>query len=134
MSANAGLISRLVVAVTMSKWLPHGRSGGLHVREHHSNPRVAGIDQHRKARVALQQLMQQPKLLGRKAGIHGGDAGDVAAGPIEAGDEAGHRVGAGDEHDRNCRGRGLGSQRRRHAAWGRDDAHSPAYQLGRQLG
>jgi hypothetical protein len=33
--------------------------------------------------------MQKPKLLGRKARIQGGDSGDIAAGPIEARDEAG---------------------------------------------
>jgi len=37
--------------------MPHGRSRRLYIREHQSNLRVAGIDQHHKARVPLQQLM-----------------------------------------------------------------------------
>ena len=31
--------------------------------------------------------MQEPKLLGRKLKVHGGDAGDVTAWSVEAGDE-----------------------------------------------
>jgi hypothetical protein len=43
---------------------------------------IAGIDRTAK-RVSLQQLMQEPELLGREPGIHGGDRA------IEAGHEAG---------------------------------------------
>jgi hypothetical protein len=129
---NAGVISRLVVAVTNVERLPHGRSRRLHVRERQSTLRVAGIDQHRKARVPLQQLMQEFKLLGRKAHIQGGDSGDIAAGPIEANDEAGlDRVDTDHENDRNRCGRGLGRDRRRHAARRHDDAHRPPDQVGR---
>jgi hypothetical protein len=57
----------------------------------------------------MQQFMQQPELLCCKPIIHGADAGDVAAGPIEAGDDAGlDRVGAGHEHDWNSRRRRFG--------------------------
>ena len=114
--------------------LPHCRSSRLNVRDRQSNLRVAGIDQHHKARVPLQQLMQKPKLLGCKARIHGGDASDIAAGPIEANDEAGlDRVNSDHENDRNRCGRGLGRECRRHAARRHNDVRRPPDQVGRQL-
>jgi hypothetical protein len=61
----------------------------------------------------MQQFMQEPELLCRKPVIHGADADDVAAGPIEAGDDASlDRVGAGHEHDWNCRRRRFGRKSR----------------------
>jgi hypothetical protein len=46
----------------------------------------------------MQQFMQQPELLCRKPIIHRADACNVAAGPVEAGDDASlDRVGAGHE-------------------------------------
>ena len=62
-----------------------------------------------------------------------GDARDVAARPVEAGDKAElDRVAADREDDRDRRGRRLGRKRRRRAA-GRDDhRHLTANQIGRQ--
>jgi len=61
------------------------------------------------------------------------DAGDVAAGPIEAGDEAQpDGVGAGGEDNGNCRGRRLGREHDWSASARDDHAHLPPDQIGRQ--
>ena len=53
--------------------------------------------------------MQQPKLLCPKRRINEGDTGDVAARPVEAGNEAElDRVTAACEDDRDRRSRRLG--------------------------
>ena len=60
------------------------------------------------------QLTQEPKVLCRKFDRGEADTGDVAVGPIEAGDEANlHRVAPGHEDYRHCRGCGFGRERRR---------------------
>ena len=52
---------------------------------------------------------------------------NVAAGPIEANDEAGlDRVNSDHENDRNRCGRGLGRERRRHTARRHDERSPPA--------
>jgi hypothetical protein len=48
----------------------------------------SGIDEHGNARGSRPQLTQEPKLLRRKFVRDEADTGDVAAGPVEAGDEA----------------------------------------------
>jgi hypothetical protein len=61
------------------------------------------------------------------------DAGDAAAGPIEAGDEAQlDGIGAGAEDNGNCRGRRLGREYGRSASARDDHAHLPVDQIGRQ--
>jgi hypothetical protein len=61
------------------------------------------------------------------------DAGDVAAGPIEAVDEAQpDGVGAGGEDNGNCRGRRLGREHDWSASARDDHAHLPPDQIGRQ--
>src|SRR5205814_4090326 len=61
-------------------------------------------------------------------------AGEVAARPIEAGDEAGlDRISAVQENDRDRRGRGFGSERGRRAAGYAYDGHPAADQIGHQF-
>ena len=75
--------------------------------------RIIGVDQNRKAGVAVQELVQKPELLCRKPHESGTDTGNVAAWSIEADDETSlDRVDADHEHDRNDGGRGLGSESR----------------------
>jgi len=73
----------------------------------------------------LQPLCDQAEL---------GDAGDVAARPVEARDQTQlDRVGARAEDNRNCRGRPLGCERGV-GATDRGDGGDPAIdQLGRQF-
>jgi DNA phosphorothioation-associated putative methyltransferase len=107
---------------------PLPRMVRLHVRDHGLTLRIARIDQDRKARVSVQELMQKPELLCPKPHIHGGDTGDVTARSIEADDEAGlDRIGANRVYNRNGRGRGFGRESRSYAARCRDDGHLPAY-------
>jgi hypothetical protein len=57
------------------------------------------------------------------------DAGDVAAGLIEAGDETQpDRIAAGAEDNGNCRGRRLGREHGRSTSARDDHAHRPADQ------
>ena len=78
--------------------------------------------------------MQKPDLLWREFHVHGTDTGDVAARSIEAGDETSlDRIGAGQEHDRNCRGRSLSRECRCDAARRGDYGHPAACQVGRQF-
>ena len=100
----------------------------LHIRDHGLSLGIFRIDQDRKARVSVQELLQKPELLYRKPRIHGGDAGDVAARSVEADDKAIRNwVTPSHEHDRHRRGRGFGSEGRGYAAGCRDDGHLPAY-------
>ena len=62
------------------------------------------------------------------------NSGQIAAWPVQAGDEArGDRIAAHDKHDRNGRGRRLGSQRRGGPAGRNQDGHPPAHEFGRKL-
>ena len=62
------------------------------------------------------QLVQQLQPLGHQIDEDEGHAGDVAAGPVEAGDQAGpNRIAARHEHDRHCRRGDLGDSQRRDA-------------------
>ena len=75
--------------------------------------RIVRVHQHADGRRLGHELAQQlqplrPQHAGEKA-----HAGDVAARPVEAGDEAvPDRIAPGREDDRNRRGRGLGRERR----------------------
>src|SRR5262249_28775423 len=76
---------------------------------------------------------QEPEALGSGFLAHGVDAGDVAAGPVEAGDEAERdRVAAGAEDDRDGGGRGLGGKRRFRNAGADDNCNAAADQIGCQ--
>ena len=64
------------------------------------------------------QLMQQSRAASAtSSAVESGDAGNVAARPVEAGDQTVlDRIAAGLEHDRNRRGRRLGGKGRSGAA------------------
>jgi hypothetical protein len=114
--------------------LSHSRSRRLHVRDRGPTLRIVRIDQDRKPRVSMQELMQKPELLCHKPRIQGGDPGDVTARSVEADDEASlDWIDSDHEHNRNCRGRCFCSESGGYAARCRDDAHRPAYEISRQL-
>src|SRR5262249_53341995 len=78
--------------------------------------------------------MQEPKLLCPKFRRDEADTGDVAARPVEAGDEAvPDWVAAGCEDDRYRRGCGLGCNCRQGVVRS-DHCHLTAYQIGCELG
>src|SRR5262245_30114681 len=78
--------------------------------------------------------MQQPKLLCPKLRRNEGDTGDVAARPVETGDEAElNRVAAGYEDDRDRRSRRLGYNCRGDVMRS-DHRHLTAYQIGCEVG
>ena len=77
--------------------------------------------------------MQQLQLLRRELSSVEGRTRDIAARPVEAGDEAElHRIAGGREDDWNRRGCRLGGQRRDGAAARVNDRHLAANQIGRQ--
>jgi hypothetical protein len=90
----------------------HLTRGGL------GNGGIARVDQQRHDARRWKQLVQQFQPLRRD--FHRlGHARDVAAWPVQTGDEAElDRIGAGFEHDRNGRGRRLRRQCRRGAGSG----------------
>src|SRR5262245_8061087 len=88
--------------------LPGGRGRSLNVRDKGLCEGKVGIDQHANAHGSRLQLMQQPKSLCPKLSKPR-DTGDIAAGPVETGDEAEfNRVAADGEDDRDRRSRRLG--------------------------
>jgi hypothetical protein len=85
-----------------------GRGCSLNVRDKGLSEGIVGTDQHGNAHGFRLQLMQQPKLLCPKRRVNEGDTGDVAARPVEAGDEAElDRIAGGYEDDRDRRSRRL---------------------------
>ena len=89
--------------------LPDGQGRSLNVRDKGLSEGIVGIDQHANAHGFWLQLMQQPKSLCPKLNSDKRDAGDIAARPIETGDEAElNRVAAACEDDRDRRSRRLG--------------------------
>jgi len=95
---------------------------------------IARVDENPDHGGRRQQLPQHLQSLCPQHGKHQGHARDVAAWPVEAGDEAGFdRVEvAGDEDDGDGRGCGLGGERR-DAATGRGNyRYAAGNQIGRQ--
>src|SRR5262249_41743196 len=89
--------------------LPNGRGRSLNVRDNGCGGGMVGIDQHANAYGSRLQFMQQPKWFCPKLRRNEGDTGDVAARPVETGDEAElNRVAAGGEDDRDRCSRRLG--------------------------
>ena len=87
----------------------------------------------RNAHGARHQFAEQAKPLGIDVSVHGGDPGDVAARPIEAGDEALlNRVSAGLEDNGNRRSRRFGGKCRQRTARS-NDGDLPPHQVGRQI-
>src|SRR5262249_21242506 len=96
--------------------------------------RCVGIDQHANAYGSRLQFMQQPKLFCPKLRRNEGDTGDVAARPVETGDEAElNRVAAAYEDDRDRRSRRLGYICR-DDVMSSDHRHLTAYQIGCEVG
>jgi hypothetical protein len=72
--------------------------------------RLVRVPQHRDDGSLWNEFVQQPQLLGRQISSGKDHAGDVAAGPTEAGDQAcSDRIEAGGEDNWNRRGRRLDS-------------------------
>src|SRR5262249_61816188 len=89
--------------------LPDGQGRSLNVRDKGLCGGKVGIDQHANAHGSRLQLMQQPKLFCPKLSNDKRDTGDIAAWPVETGDEAElNRVAAACEDDRDRRSRRLG--------------------------
>ena len=82
--------------------------------------RIGRVDEHRRIGHRGDAVSRSSSSrFGADLDVELGDAGDVAARPVEARDQAEpHRIAGGREHDRNGRGRGLGRERRR-ARWSR---------------
>ena len=96
--------------------------------------RIGRVDEERNDGFAGQQVMQQLKLLLRYHAGQCGDAREVAARSVQAGDKSNlDRVGAGHEDDRNRRGRRLCRDCCRGAACGYH-RNLTANQIGRQGG
>ena len=95
---------------------------------------MARLDQHRHGSGLRRQLAQQAEPLRRQLCRQGGDAGGVAAGAIEAADEAqlDRRV-RHQKVDRSGRGRRLGRGRRRGAGQRRDHRDPLADQIRSQF-
>src|SRR5262252_8719543 len=90
-------------------FLSEGRGRSLNVRDKGLCGGEVGIDQHANAMGSRLQLMQQPNLLCPKLSSDKRDTGDIAAWPVETGDEAElNRVAAACEDDRDRRSRRLG--------------------------
>src|SRR5262249_38226642 len=68
--------------------LPDGQRRSLNVRDKGLGGGEVGIDQHANAHGSRLQLMQQSKLLCPKLNSDKRDTGDIAARPVETGDEA----------------------------------------------
>jgi hypothetical protein len=81
-----------------------------------------------------EHVLKELQLFPDEFGGQGGQSGDVATGPGEAGDEAApHRIGHGHHHNGDSRGRLLGGQRR----WRRphyQDVYLEPDQLGHEVG
>jgi hypothetical protein len=80
-----------------------------------------------------QQCLQQLQLFRHQSVGEETHAGDIAARPVHAIDEAElHGISADREHDGNGRSRGLGGKRRSRGSGGDDYSDSPGNQLGRK--
>src|SRR5262245_35446559 len=89
---------------------------------------------HANAHGSRLQLMQQPKLLCPKLSSDKRDTGDIAAGPVETGDEVElNRVAAACEDDRDRRSRRLGYDCRG-GVMRSDHRHLTAYQISCEVG
>jgi hypothetical protein len=97
--------------------------------------RTVRIDKLGKARGLRQPLVQYPKPLEHELGPNNkAEAGDVAARPVEAGDETRlDRVPGHAEDHRDRRGCGFGSKCRCCAAHCRDNGHSASDKICHQL-
>ena len=113
--------------------LPDRLRGGLHVSSLRLGIRTVRVHEHRQlsslwARAGAAAPVALPPTRVEKA-----HARDIAARPVEAGDEAvPDRVAPGRKDDRHRRGCGLGRERRRGIA--DDHSHRPANQIATSAG
>src|SRR6516162_9257734 len=97
--------------------------------------RIVRIYQYCDRCVRGKQLLHQLEALGPKQRGVQPKSGDVAAGLIEAGDEAElDRITAAGEHDRYRRGRRFGRRYRRITTLRHDECHMTAHEVCRQCG
>jgi hypothetical protein len=113
----------------------HGARSELHVAQRGLGIRgIRRIDQHGNTGRFGHQLAQELQALRCQLDIEHIDAGQVAAGPGEAGDKTKpDRILADHEDDGDRRGRCLGRDRRRGARAGNDHGDPAANQVGCQL-
>src|SRR6516162_3762508 len=108
-----GLDIGIAARVDDDELLPDRLRRALHLSALRLGVGGVGIDKHRNRCRGGHELAQQLKSLRSQYAGEKDYAGDVAARPAEAGDEAvPDRVAAGHEHDRHGRGCGLGRERR----------------------
>ena len=91
---------------------PKGFAGGLYRSQFPIGVRKIRVQQHGDDGRLGNQLVQQPQPLGRRICRYKGYARNIAARPIEVGNQTNSdRVVAGDEYDRRCSCCRLGNQR-----------------------
>src|SRR5262245_9651939 len=111
--------------------LPYAAGGDLNVTHLHFGIGRVRVHQNSDRRGVGPQLAHQPQPLRFKVENKRAYTRDVAARPIEAGDEpAPDRVAADEEDDRYAHGRRLGRQRRYLAAWCNNDRHLSTHEIG----
>jgi hypothetical protein len=114
--------------------LPDRQSRSLNVREKGRGDEKVGIDQHANALGSRLQLMQQSKLLCPELSKDKRDTGDIAARPVETGDETElNRVTTACEDDRDRRSRRFGYHCRG-SVMRSDHRHLTAYQISCEVG
>ena len=111
--------------------LPDRLRRGLHVASLRRGRRSVRVHERGNRRRLGHELPQQLQSLRPQHAAEKAHAGDVAARPVEAGDQALlDRVAAAPEDDRHRRGCGLGGERR--IVVPDDHGHRPAEQIGHQ--
>ena len=127
---KGGLDLAFARGIEHDEWPTHRPRGGLHVRSL-LDVGIIRVHQHRDGRRLGHQLAQQLESVRPHGGAEKDDARDIAARPVEAGDEA-QRDGVAPvrKDDRHRRGCGLGRERRNSIA--DDDGHGPADQFSDQ--
>jgi hypothetical protein len=92
------------------------------------------IDERAKTHGLREELVHESDSLWAKLSCHIGDAGNDAAGPIEARDQTElDRVTAGAEDNRNGRGRGLSRAWRNNAAGRGENGNPTTHQISGQF-
>ena len=121
----------LAAGIENDELLPDRERGGLHVSSLPLGLGSVRMHEHGNCCRLGHELAQQFQSLRPQ---HVGDkdhARDVAARPVEAGNEAvADRIAPAREDDRHCRGRGLGRGHRNGVAG--DHSHLPVKQIGHQ--
>ena len=131
--ANTPSKSRSLVAWSSSSLSPSARAAGCSSLRLHLGVGIGRIDERADGRRRRDQAVQQLQPLRLQLHAQRGHAGEIAARPVQAGDQPERdRIGAGEEHDRNGPGRGLGGEHAEHLAGDGDHRDLSADQVGRQ--